>query len=178
VQAAVGVPVRSVSLLSGALEFEADAAYRPPVLPPVVGDGGDRTDLLAPRGARTGEDVSDSPLLSEALAGLLGLPVGARVLVLGTGEFQYLPFLLALRVQEARPDLVVRHSATTRSPVTVWGEIGSALEFTDNYRDGIPNFVYNVTAGAFDHILVGYEGHAHPDPALLDALNATAVRLA
>ena len=105
-------------------------------------------------------------------------PQGASILILGTGEFQYLPYLLALRLERARPDLRVLNSATTRSPVAVWGQIAYALEFTDNYGDTIPNFLYNVRPGQYDQVWVGYEGLARPDPVLLDLLNASAVRLA
>lgn len=177
-QAALGLPVRSVSLLRGALSFVPDPAYAPPALPAVTGDGADKTRLLAHVSARSGHDASPSPLLASALERLLETPAGQRVLILGTGEFQYPPYLLALRLHLARPDLHVFTSATTRSPVTVWGQIGHALEFTDNYADGIPNFVYNVRPGEYDRVLVGYEGQALPDPALLTALHATALPLA
>ena len=100
------------------------------------------------------------------------------MLVLGTGEFQYPPYLLALRLQLARPDLKVFNSATTRSPVSVWGQIGHALTFTDNYRDDIPNFVYNVAPGRYAQVWIGHEGQATPDPHLLTLLGAQALRLA
>lgn len=177
-QAALGLPVLSVSLLRGQLSFAPDPAYRPPALPAVTGDGADKTALLAAQSARNGHDASRSPLLAAALSRLLETPAGQRVLILGTGEFQYLPYLLALRLQLARPDLKVFNSATTRSPVTVWGQIGSALECSDNYADGIPNFVYNVLPGAYDRVWIGYEGQAAPDARLLGALHATALPLA
>ena len=177
-QAALGLPVQSVSLLRGHLSFTPDPQYRPPTLPPVTGDGADMTPLLAELRARRGLDASGSDELQAALDQLRATPAGASVLILGTGEFQYLPYLLALRLQLARPDLRVRHSATTRSPVSVWGQIGSALHFSDNYRDGISNFVYNVRPAEYDQVWVGHEGQALPDRTLLDALNARAVRLA
>lgn len=177
-QANIGRPVRSVSLLRGQLSFTPDPLYQPPALPAVSGDGTDKTALLAGVSARNGQDAGTSPLLAAALQRLLETPAGQRVLILGTGEFQYPPYLLALRLQLARPDLQVQFSATTRSPVTVWGGVSCALEFGDNYRDGIPNFVYNVPPGAHDRVWVGYEGQARPDPALLDALKAAALPLA
>jgi Phosphoribosyl transferase/TRSP domain C terminus to PRTase_2 len=178
IQQTLGLPVSSVSLLSGHLSFTPDPAYSPPTLPPVLGNGEDKTALLAPVSARSGQDASGSALMDAALHGLLQTPHAARILILGTGEFQYLPYLLALRLQLARPDLVVDNSATTRSPVTVWGEIGSALEFGDNYGDGIANFVYNVQPKSYDQVWIGYEGQALPDQDLLSRLNAQEIRLA
>lgn len=177
-QAALGLPVQSVSLLHGHLSFAPDPAYDPPALPPVSGNGGDKTPLLAALSARSGQDATHSPLLDVALERLLQTEQEQRVLVLGTGEFQYPPYLLALRLQLARPDLKVFNSATTRSPVLVWGQIGHALTFTDNYRDGIPNFVYNVAPGGYDQVWTGYEGQAAPDPRLLELLGARSVQLA
>ena len=177
-QAALGLPVQSVSLLRGHLSFAPDPAYDPPALPPVSGNGSDKTPLLAAVSARNGQDATRSPLLGAALERLLQTEAGQRVLVLGTGEFQYLPYLLALRLQLARPDLKVFNSATTRSPVLVWGQIGHALTFSDNYRDDIPNFVYNVAPGGYDQVWTGHEGQATPDPRLLELLGARSVQLA
>ena len=178
IQAALGLPVVSVSLLRGELTFRPDPAYQPPTLPAATGDGADKTPLLAALSARTGHDATPSPLLASVLAQLLETPADQRVLVLGTGEFQYLPYLLALQLQLARPDLQVFNSATTRSPVAVWGQIGAALEFGDNYCDGILNFVYNVRPGEYDLVVTCYEGQAVPDPQLLGRLGAQAVQLA
>ena len=178
VQSALGLPVSSVSLLRGELGFVPDLAYLPPTLPPVTGDGADKTALLAGVSARSGQDASASPLLDAALTELLATPPNLRVLVLGSGEFQYLPYLLALRLQRTRPDLRVYSSSTTRSPVTVWGQIGAALEFGDNYGDGIPNFVYNVIPGEYHRVWIGHEGRARPDQTLLALLSATALQLA
>ena len=177
-QAALGLPVLSISLLRGELSFTPDPAYAPPTLPAVTGNGADKTDLLAPQSARSGQDAGHSPYLDAALTRLLKSAQGQSVLILGTGEFQYPPYLLALRLQHARPDLRVLNSATTRSPVAVWGQIAHALEFADNYGDGIPNFLYNVRPGQYDQVWVCHEGQATPDPVLLDLLNASAVRLA
>lgn len=149
-----------------------------PGLPAVTGNGADKTDLLAPQSARSGQNASFSPYVDAALARLLRTAQDESVLILGTGEFQYPPYLLALRLERARPDLRVLNSATTRSPVAVWGQIAHALEFVDNYGDTISNFVYNVIPGQYDQVWVGYEGLAHPDPRLLELLNATAIRLA
>ncbi|MBF0339245.1 MAG: phosphoribosyltransferase family protein, partial [Nitrospirae bacterium] len=80
---------------------------------------------------------------------------GARVLVLGTGEFMYVPFLLARWLEQSGVD--VYYQSTTRSPLNVDGDIKSAIRFKDNYGEDIDNFLYNVTPGMYDVILICYE---------------------
>jgi len=67
---------------------------------------------------------------------------GEKILVLGSGEFVWQPFLLAERLERDGAD--VRFSSLTRSPIAVGMAIESAIAFSDNYGLGIPNFVYNV----------------------------------
>lgn len=77
---------------------------------------------------------------------------GERVLVLGTGEFVWEPFLLAERLAAAGADAF--YSSTTRSPIATGFAIQSAIAFTDNYGLGIPNFLYNVAHQRFDRVLL------------------------
>ncbi|MFC4454632.1 phosphoribosyltransferase domain-containing protein [Deinococcus sonorensis] len=178
----LGVPVQSVSLLQGTHHFTPDPGYHPPVLPAVSGNGQDKTSLLAPHSARLGLDARDTPLMRAAQTRLgqelSGLPSGSSVLLLGSGEFQYLPFWLAHQLQVACPHLRLLTSATTRSPILPGEAIAHRLDFMDNYQDGIPNYLYNVAPGQFARVYVAHEGEAGPDPQLLATLNATALRLA
>ncbi len=94
---------------------------------------------------------------------------GERILVLGTGEFVWEPFLLAERLEAAGAQAL--YGSTTRSPIAVGYAIESAISFTDNYGLGIPNFVYNVAHQQFDRILVCTETPAESiDTQLLKAL--------
>ncbi len=94
---------------------------------------------------------------------------GERVLVLGTGEFVWEPFLLSERLEAQGAD--VYFSSTTRSPIATGFAIQSAIAFTDNYGLGIPNFVYNVAHQKFDRILLCIETPTGSvDPQLLTAL--------
>lgn len=94
---------------------------------------------------------------------------GERVLVLGTGEFVWEPFLLAERLEAAGAHAF--YGSTTRSPIAVGYAIKSAISFMDNYGLGIPNFVYNVAHQQFDRILVCTETPAESiDNQLLKAL--------
>lgn len=172
--AALPVPVEFVSLTRGTYTFTPSPNWTPPPLPAVTGNGGDKTALLSPVSARLGHRVD--PDLEPVLAGL-HLPPGGRLLVLGTGEYQFPAAQLALALEDAGHH--VRWSATTRSPVLPGLAITRKLTFTDNVADGIPNFVYNVHPERYDRILVAYEGSCTPDPALLTGLgpHARAVRL-
>ncbi|VEC05103.1 Protein of uncharacterised function (DUF3706) (plasmid) [Klebsiella pneumoniae] len=107
----------------------------------------------------------------------LGLQVqvshGENILVLGTGEFVWEPFLLAERLEAAGAQVVF--SSTTRSPISTGYAIQSAIAFSDNYGLGIPNYVYNVAHQQFDRILICCETPASSvDPRLLEALSAVA----
>ena len=85
-----------------------------------------------------------------------------RVLVLGTGEFMHAATLLAASLQSL--GVAVSVQSTTRSPVLTWGAVSHALQFEDNYGEGIANYLYNVAPGQYDHVLICHE--TAPGPAL------------
>ena len=62
---------------------------------------------------------------------------------------------------------------TLASPALIGGAIRSCLSFTDNYADGIPNFLYNVAPGQYDRVLLCHETPSPPD--VVTALGATAI---
>ncbi|MFB9994560.1 phosphoribosyltransferase domain-containing protein [Deinococcus oregonensis] len=176
---AINLPVDFVSLTRGEFSFVPDPTWPAVALPAVVGNGADKTALLPAQSARYGH-LTDLPTLgSEDALGSLGLTFHPtdRVLVLGTGEYQYPAFALASLIAPQVASCL--WSATTRSPILPGLAIRHALIFQDNVSDGIPNFVYNVDPAAYTRILVGYEGACLPDPALMAALGpqAQAVRL-
>lgn len=78
-----------------------------------------------------------------------------KVLVLGTAEFMYPPYLLAKYLEENGIESYFQ--ATTRSPVNIDGAISSKLSFKDNYFEEIDNFLYNVSDRVYDKILLCYE---------------------
>lgn len=75
---------------------------------------------------------------------------GSRVLVLGTGEFVWPPFLLAERLEKAGAQTFF--GATTRSPIKNGMAIGEKIEFADNYGLGLANYLYNVSPDDYDKI--------------------------
>ena len=79
----------------------------------------------------------------------------SKVLVLGTAEFMYPPYLFAKYLEDN--GIETYFQATTRSPVNVDGAIKSKLQFKDNYFENIDNFLYNVIDKEYDKIFICYE---------------------
>lgn len=92
-----------------------------------------------------------------------------KILVLGSNEFVWLPFLLAewLEAQansrapnqsaKSTTTTTVKFSALTRSPIALGAAITTMLSFTDNYGLGMTNFVYNVNPADWDLIVLCIE---------------------
>lgn len=157
-------PAQSVALIEGQLRW-TPAAVQP------------RTSGFAQRAASLGR------LDTHRNLGRLGLrtplvlelppppPGTAPLRVLGTGECSYPAFLLAEAWQQAGRDVIVQ--ATSRSPARLGGAIASKLCFADNYRTGVPNFLYNADLGdGRETWIVQETGAASVDPVLVRALGA------
>ncbi|MGO2387247.1 MAG: phosphoribosyltransferase domain-containing protein [Psychrobacter sp.] len=86
-----------------------------------------------------------------------------KILVLGSNEFVWLPFLLAEWIETESKQLnsdinpIVNFSALTRSPIALGGAISTMLRFSDNYGLGMTNFVYNVEPINWDLIVLCVE---------------------
>ncbi|WP_201594906.1 phosphoribosyltransferase domain-containing protein [Psychrobacter fulvigenes] len=84
-----------------------------------------------------------------------------RILVLGSNEFVWLPFLLTewleAKTQHSKPVATVNFSALTRSPIALGGAITNMLSFSDNYGLGMTNFAYNVEPSDWDLIVLCVE---------------------
>lgn len=83
-----------------------------------------------------------------------------RILVLGSNEFVWLPFLLAEWLETQTQNATVKFSALTRSPIALGGAITSMLSFSDNYGLGMTNFAYNVEPNDWDLIVLCVETSA------------------
>lgn len=159
------VPVRSVSLVQGDWHWQQDPdAALPPMPAMVLNDAATVPITGKQRWGRLG---------MAAPAGDLGCAIqaqpGERILVLGSSEFVWEPFLLAERL--AAQGAEVKYSSTTRSPIATGFAIESAIAFGDNYGLGIANFVYNVAHQQFDRILLCIETPVDSvDPLLTTAL--------
>lgn len=163
------LPITPVSLVSGQWQWTPIPDAPVPTMPLVN---------VTSRGA--------IPVIGKQSWGRLGMTVpardlgrhivtfsGERVLVLGTGEFVWEPFLLSERLEAE--GATVHYSSTTRSPIATGFAIQSTIAFTDNYGLGIPNFVYNVAHLKFDRILLCTETPAESvDQQLLTGLSDVA----
>jgi hypothetical protein len=162
--------LEQIALLRGSYTFHEDRDAPLPLMPEVGTVASGHWPLCPARDwGRLGVlDVDDS------LAPDLQIQPGARVLVVGTGEFVWRPFLLAERLERAGAD--VHFSATSRSPIAVGHAIEHALSFSDNYGLGIPNFLYNVRPGQFERVLICTETPAHSvAQSLRETLNAEVI---
>lgn len=165
---AMPVPAAAVSLLSGAISWRPDAEA-PPAAPtgvPVSALGRMASHVNF---GRLG--VQARPEGVSRLVDTLQAQPGDRFLIVGTGEFTWPPFLLALALERAGHD--VRMQATSRSPVRIGGAIGCSLSFKDNYETGVPNFLYNAQREEGLRVIICHETPIGSiDPALIAALDA------
>ena len=83
-----------------------------------------------------------------------------RILVLGSNEFVWFPFLLAEWLETQTQNSTVNFSALTRSPIALGGAITTMLSFSDNYGLGMTNFAYNVEPSDWDLIVLCVETSA------------------
>jgi len=82
-----------------------------------------------------------------------------NILILGTGEFIYIPFKFAQFLENKFVHKNIFFQSTTRSPVIVNENeaIKSSVSFKDNYNDNIDNYVYNLDVNQYDKIFILYE---------------------
>ena len=98
-----------------------------------------------------------------------------RILVLGSNEFVWLPFLLAewleqnTKVENSKH--MIKFSALTRSPIALGGGITTMLSFNDNYGLGMTNFAYNVEPSDWDLIVLCVETSADSVDAMWQSLD-------
>ncbi|MGJ9418870.1 phosphoribosyltransferase domain-containing protein [Massilia sp. CMS3.1] len=148
-----GLPATMGALLAGEYRFT-------PADCPVDAAPAQRYDEGAERGAGTAFGrlgLARALRTPDALADRLAATIAPqdKVLVLGTGEFMHVSTLLGAALERRGLDVVVQ--STTRSPILTWGAVRHALTFPDNYGEGIPNFIYNVAPGQYQHVLVCHE---------------------
>ncbi len=187
--AALGAHVDVVSLVRGTVDLPPDALRRGADLVAEVASGGKPSAATASSGRVHRIDVGWPPGLPEGgrhgvgpevhrawsatvpeVAARLdagGPPVaaGSRVLVLGTEELMAAPLHLAEAWADARPDLDVRFSTTTRSPAVAVDDEGYALRSVVRFAahdepDG-DRFAYNVS-GRGREVRPGPRRHRRP----------------
>ena len=86
--------------------------------------------------------------------------INDRVLVLGTGEFMNVAYLLGIYLKSFSENVFVQ--STTRSPILIGNDVKSVLRFKDNYAEQVDNFLYNVEDSQYDHVFICYETSGYP----------------
>jgi len=164
-----GIAVHWVCLRQGRLEFiDGDNAELDRIQVNVDGNGECKRHLLGWPG-RLGM-MQPVQLAADGLAQLTALLPAADprpVLVLGSGECNAPAFLLGRALE--RQGRAVKIQSTTRSPIHIGNDIRSVWRFQDNYEDGIPNFLYNMTIGDYSAIVLCHETPANA--AILERLH-------
>lgn len=162
----ISLPVTAVSLARGRWQWAA-AANPPPVNAPnvnVTARGSQPLNDIAGLWGRTGVECHTRLLTAAAPQ------KGQHILVLGSGEYVWQPYLLAQWLEDEGAE--VCFSSTTRSPVATGNAIRSAMSFTDNYGLGVPMYVYNVDPAQWDRVILCSETPADSwDPAFLAQFN-------
>ncbi|PIE82821.1 MAG: hypothetical protein CSA09_04525 [Candidatus Contendobacter odensis] len=130
-------PLQFPALIEGEFTFEADPLFPLPSLPVVVADRARNHDAVVTDPARIGVIAGQWQLPA-----LPPVPDDQSLTIIGTGEYAYTPFRVALALEEQGRD--VRFQSTTRSPILIGDAITDRHEFLDNYGDGIPNYLYNL----------------------------------
>ncbi|MFN4259083.1 MAG: phosphoribosyltransferase domain-containing protein [Gemmataceae bacterium] len=169
--AEIGLPTSCHSLLQGSFTFTPNPNFEPGPIPRVDSRHEVKEPYLLGSWGRRGlrrRLTWDWPARWPAR-----VRAGEKILVLGSGEFAYPPYCLAQYLEEQGGD--VYFQTTTRSPLLVDGDLGSVLEFGDNYHDDIPNYLYNVAGQQYNRILIGYETSSLPATHRLPELLAAEV---
>jgi hypothetical protein len=155
-------PLRLTCLLEGTFEYRPAPGFRPQ-LPPHPGSSGQPlpgTDGTGRIGLRFPSEQVPLPRGR--------LPAGPLVVV-GTGEYTFAPFLAAERLEGAGYDVLFQ--STTRSPIAEGDAIEYKLAFPDHHNEGIGNYLYNLSPRR--QAVVAYEhwemANQHPLPAMLNA---------
>jgi len=150
------------SLLEGEFSFHPDPHYQPAL--PLTVNG-------CRRGPLARHDTGRAGLLmaTETAWDFTGPTPAGPLTLLGVGEFAFAPFLAAERLEREGHDVVFQ--STTRSPINAGDAIRRKLIFTDEYGEGIVNYLYNLPTDR--QVIIAYEDphHAarHDLPALVKA---------
>lgn len=169
--ATMPIPADVVSILSGTYSFQPSASFIHKSVQ-LNSTGLSKFHLFKQNYGRLGcrNILSISTHIKQYILSI----ARGRILVLGTGEFSYLPFRLAEFLEGEGFDVCFQ--TTTRSPIMVSNDIQVKMSFPDNYGDEIPNFLYNVKPGDYDTVIVCYETPSEAvQPQLVNSLGAVTI---
>ena len=144
----LGIPVEVVSLLHGHWQWQDNNKEIDIQMPNVSSTEQQSQKIIAPN------DWGREPTFLECSVWqkIESIQAHEKVLVLGSGEFTWIPFLMAEQLEKQGVD--VYFSSTTRSPIMQGQSIESICLFKDNYGLNMNNYAYNVKHQEFDRVFL------------------------
>ncbi|NHB58538.1 phosphoribosyltransferase [Acinetobacter sp. 194] len=161
----ISIPIEVVSLLHGHWNWIPNNQVLNIEMPNVSSTQQQAQKIIAPH------DWGREPsfLNCEAWSHIKINQPAEKILVLGSGEFSWIPFLIAEKLEQQGAE--VYFSSTTRSPIMQGHAIHSICSFKDNYGLNIDNFAYNVKHQQFDRVLLVIETDKESvDPSLFEQI--------
>ena len=159
------IPIEVISLLQGHWQWQSNNQNIQIDMPDVSATHQQAQKIIAPN------DWGREPCYLEcsAWSHVKINKLNEKILVLGSGEFSWIPFLIAEQLEQQGAETYF--SSTTRSPIMQGHAIESICSFTDNYGLNIPNFAYNVKHQNFDRVLLVIEtAKDSVDPSLFEQI--------
>jgi hypothetical protein len=143
----VARPISFINLLEGTFSFIPNPEFRP-ILPGKIKLPRPTSPSQAQQQTgRRGMDMGEISVLNGPY------PKRHKVSVVGTGEFQFQPFLWAESLEKEGFDVLFQ--STTRSPVQLGGPICTSLSFKDEYGEGVDNYLHNPPYSR--EVIIAYE---------------------
>ncbi len=155
IQQLVGIDVIFICALAAQVDFKANQDYQYTQIPNVeslIKCKRQNLSLSAGRLGIYGKLAWDKAALQSLMQ---TWDSGQKILVLGTGEFVHLAFLMAYYIEQQGWDVKVQ--STARSPLLKGEAIRQKMELMDNYADNICNYLYNVSEGQYDQVVICHE---------------------
>lgn len=147
----LGVPVQVVSLLQGHWQWQDNNKDIDIQMPNVSSTQQQSQKIIAPNDWGREPTFLDCSIWQQ----IKSIQAHEKVLVLGSGEFTWIPFLMAEQLE--KQGVEVYFSSTTRSPIMQGHSIESICLFKDNYGLNMNNYAYNVKHQQFDRVFLVIE---------------------
>ena len=144
----LGIPVEVVSLLHGHWQWQDNNKEIDIQMPNVSSTQQQSQKIIAPNDWGREPTFLDCSVWQK----IESIQAHEKVLVLGSGEFTWIPFLMAEQLE--KQDVEVYFSSTTRSPIMQGHAIESICLFKDNYGLNMNNYAYNVKHQQFDRVFL------------------------
>lgn len=144
----LGIPVEVISLLHGHWQWQDNNKEIDIQMPNVSSTKQQSQRIIAPNDWGREPTFLDCSVWQQPKS----IQAHEKILVLGSGEFTWIPFLMAEQLEKQGAE--VYFSSTTRSPIMQGQAIKSICLFKDNYGLNINNYAYNVKHQQFDRVFL------------------------